>query len=117
MSEYGAETKVGDFEVTVSCEKEVFGFKVAVGDTFGVDEFLTEHSFNLVADVGALLGSLPRQQPSGQSKTWQDLRAHQRPALIATVSFVNPGKAVHIPILSNKSPPTASSRSMYSPGV
>lgn len=56
MSEYGAETKVGDFEVTVSCEKEVFGFKVTVGDTFSVDEFLTEHSFNLVADVGALLG-------------------------------------------------------------
>lgn len=44
MSEYGAETKVGDFEVTVSCEKEVFGFKVTVGDTFGVDEFLTAHS-------------------------------------------------------------------------
>lgn len=43
MSEYGTETKVGDFEVTVRCKKEVFGFKVSVGDTFGVDEFLTEH--------------------------------------------------------------------------
>lgn len=45
MSEYGAKTKVGDLKVTVSCKEKVFGLKVSVGDTFGVNEFLKAHLF------------------------------------------------------------------------
>lgn len=116
MSEYGTKTEVGDFKVTVSCKKKVFGFKISVGDTFGMDEFLKVHLFQWTSEypqketyhASDHLGKIKLGKIFGHT----NIRCYQGRSTCDRFY-----KTLHIPILSNKSPPTASSSSIYNPGV